>query len=54
MSDVKETTEKHLMVFSGRAHPELAEEVAQLLDTKLVPTAAFDFANGETYVRYEE
>ena len=54
MSDVKKTTEKHLMVFSGRAHPELAEEVAQLLDTKLVPTAAFDFANGETYVRYEE
>src|SRR5687768_14471839 len=42
------------MVFSGRAHPQLAEEVARLLDTQLVPTSAYDFANGEIYVRYEE
>lgn len=53
-SDIKRTTEKHLMVFSGRAHPALAEEVADLLGTPLVPTSAYDFANGETYVRYEE
>jgi ribose-phosphate pyrophosphokinase len=32
----------------------LAEEVAELLNTKLVPTTAYDFANGETFVRYEE
>ena len=50
----KQTTEKHLMVFSGRAHPALAEEVAALLGTPLVPTDARDFANGETYVRYQE
>ncbi|MFT4264021.1 MAG: ribose-phosphate diphosphokinase [Nocardioides sp.] len=54
MTDVKKTTEKHLMVFSGRAYPELAEEVADILDTELVPSNIFDFANGETYVRYEE
>ncbi len=42
------------MVFSGRAHPELAEEVAQQLGTELVPTEAYDFANCEIYVRYEE
>ncbi len=32
----------------------LAEEVAELLNTTLVPTTAYDFANGETFVRYEE
>src|SRR6187399_2307686 len=42
------------MVFSGRAHPELAEEVAAQLGTKLVPTSAYEFANSEIYVRFEE
>src|SRR5689334_8501273 len=42
------------MVFAGRANPELAEEVASMLSTELVPTSAYDFANGEIYVRYEE
>jgi ribose-phosphate pyrophosphokinase len=51
---MKRTTEKNLMVFSGRAHPELADEVAELLGTDLVPTSAYQFANSETYVRYEE
>ncbi|MBM7518797.1 ribose-phosphate diphosphokinase [Nocardioides nitrophenolicus] len=54
MSGLKRTTEKNLMVFSGRAHPELADEVAQILDQDLVPTSAYEFANGEIYVRYEE
>jgi ribose-phosphate pyrophosphokinase len=51
---MKRTTEKNLMVFSGRAHPGLAEEVAELLGTGLVPTAAYEFANSEIYVRFEE
>ena len=54
MSGLKRTTEKNLMVFSGRAHPELADEVAQILDQQLVPTEAREFANGEIYIRYEE
>ncbi|WP_433161642.1 ribose-phosphate diphosphokinase [Kribbella sp. CA-247076] len=54
MSGMKRTTEKNLMVFSGRAHPGLAEEVAEQLGAGLVPTAAYDFANGEIYVRFEE
>ncbi len=54
MSGLKRTTEKNLMVFSGRAHPELAAEVAQQLGTELVPTSAYDFANSEIYIRYEE
>ena len=54
MTGYKKTTEKNLMVFSGRAHPELAEEVASILGTELVPTSAYEFANSEIYVRYEE
>ncbi|WP_327637424.1 ribose-phosphate diphosphokinase [Kribbella sp. NBC_00482] len=54
MSGMKRTTEKNLMVFSGRAHPGLAEEVAAELGSGLVPTQAYDFANGEIYVRFEE
>ncbi len=45
---------KKLVLVSGRAHPELAEEVAQLLGTRLTEMIAYDFANGETFVRYEE
>jgi ribose-phosphate pyrophosphokinase len=51
---MKKTTEKNLMVFSGRAHPELAQEIAVQLGTGLVPTAAYEFANSEIYIRYEE
>jgi ribose-phosphate pyrophosphokinase len=54
VSGLKKTTEKNLMVFSGRAHPELAVEVAEQLGTGLVPTSAYEFANSEIYVRYEE
>ncbi|QBX57431.1 ribose-phosphate diphosphokinase [Nocardioides seonyuensis] len=51
---MKKTTEKNLMVFSGRAHPALSEEVADLLGCGLVPQNAYAFANGELYVRYQE
>ncbi|MGH3391294.1 MAG: ribose-phosphate pyrophosphokinase-like domain-containing protein, partial [Actinomadura sp.] len=42
------------MLFSGRAYPELAVEVAAGLDIEPTPTAAYDFANGETFVRFLE
>ncbi|MEU6862620.1 ribose-phosphate diphosphokinase [Streptomyces sp. NPDC046876] len=54
MTGISTTGEKKLMLFSGRAHPELAEEVAHQLGVGLVPTKAFDFANGEIYVRFQE
>ncbi|MGW0228636.1 ribose-phosphate diphosphokinase [Actinopolymorpha singaporensis] len=54
MTGMKLTTQKNLMLFSGRAHPELADEVAELLKVDLVPTTSYNFANGETYVRFEE
>jgi ribose-phosphate pyrophosphokinase len=52
--DIKASNSKRLVLVSGRAHPGLANEVAELLGTSLVPTTAYDFANGETFVRYEE
>jgi len=54
VTGIKTTGEKKMMFFSGRAHPELAEEVAHQLGVGVVPTKAFDFANGEIYVRYQE
>ncbi|MCD4536314.1 ribose-phosphate diphosphokinase [Nocardioides sp. cx-169] len=51
---MKRATEKNLMIFSGRAHPVLAEEVATILETDLVPQSAYEFANSEIYVRFEE
>ncbi len=47
-------SEKRLVLVSGRAHPALAEDVARELEVELVPTTAYDFANGEIYVRYGE
>ena len=46
--------QKKLVIVTGRAHPDLATEVAELLNTSITPTTAYDFANGETFVRYEE
>src|SRR3954452_4564913 len=54
MTGMKRTTEKNLMLFSGRAHPHLAEEISELLETDLVPTTHREFANSEIYVRYQE
>ena len=50
------STENHkdLKVFTGRAHPDLAEAVAKELGIELVPTTARDFANGEIFIRFEE
>jgi ribose-phosphate pyrophosphokinase len=45
---------KSLMLFSGRAFPELAEEIGTVLGTQPVPMDAYDFANGEIFVRYNE
>jgi ribose-phosphate pyrophosphokinase len=54
MSPKSGTPKKNLMLFSGRAHPELAEEVAKHLNVTITPQSAYDFANGEIFVRFEE
>jgi bifunctional UDP-N-acetylglucosamine pyrophosphorylase/glucosamine-1-phosphate N-acetyltransferase len=43
---------KKMLLVSGRAYPELAEEVAACLGIKPTPTKLFDFANGEIFVRF--
>ena len=54
MTGIKRQSEKHLILASGRAYPELAEEVASLIGVELVPTRALTYANSEIYVRFEE
>ena len=54
MTGIKRQSEKHLILASGRAFPELAEEVASLIGVELVPTRALTYANSEIYVRFEE
>lgn len=54
MTGVKRPNDKHLMLFSGRAYPELAQEVATLMGVDIVPTRAVTYANSEIYVRFEE
>ena len=43
---------KKMLLVSGRAFPELAEEVAACLGIKPTPTKLFDFSNGEIFVRF--
>jgi ribose-phosphate pyrophosphokinase len=54
MTGVKKPTERHLMLFSGRAYPELAAEIAELMEVEIVSTRALTYANSEIYVRFEE
>jgi ribose-phosphate pyrophosphokinase len=51
---ISHDSEKRLVLVSGRAHPDLAAAVARELGCELVPTTAYDFANGEVYVRFGE
>jgi ribose-phosphate pyrophosphokinase len=46
--------QKRLMLFSGRSNRELAERIAEILGIQLGDVQLKTFANGETYVRYEE
>ncbi|NTV39587.1 MAG: ribose-phosphate diphosphokinase [Demequinaceae bacterium] len=53
-SVISDTSERRMVFVSGRAHPELADQVAQELGIEAVPTTAYTFANGELYVRFGE
>src|SRR5215204_2419028 len=54
MAAIETTGSKRLVLVSGRAHPALAEQIAEELGADLVPTDARTFANGEIYARYDE
>jgi ribose-phosphate pyrophosphokinase len=45
---------KRLMVFAGRSHPDLAQNIAEKLGVELGDVKLETFANGETYCRYLE
>jgi ribose-phosphate pyrophosphokinase len=54
VTGITATGEKKLMLFSGRAHPQLTNEVAGCLGIEPAPARLFDFANGEIFVRFLE
>jgi len=54
VADIKITGQKRLVIVTGRAHPQLAIDIADELDADIVHTDARTFANGEIYARYDE
>lgn len=54
MAEITASGKKRLVIVTGRAHPQLAIDVASALETELVHTDARTFANGEIYARYDE
>lgn len=54
MTGITQSNAKRMVLLAGRSHPELAQAVANELGVELVPTRAYNFANGEIFVRFEE
>ena len=54
MSILTVPNSKRLLLLAGRSYPELAQEVADNLGIELSPTLAYDFANGEIFIRFQE
>ncbi|GAA4686855.1 ribose-phosphate pyrophosphokinase [Promicromonospora umidemergens] len=55
MSSIAPGPNRHpLVLAAGRAHPELANDVAKELGIDLLGVSAYDFANSETYVRFSD
>ena len=54
MAEIETVTSKRLLLASGRSHPALAEAVARELGVELAKLSAYDFANCEIFVRFEE
>jgi ribose-phosphate pyrophosphokinase len=54
VTGITASNQKKLMLFSGRAHPQLSAEISQCLGIEPTPTRLSDFANGEIFVRFLE
>ncbi|MFM8515458.1 MAG: ribose-phosphate diphosphokinase [Actinomycetota bacterium] len=54
MAEKSVPTQKKLVLLAGRSHPELAHQVAEELGIVVSPTLAYDFANGEIFIRFQE
>jgi ribose-phosphate pyrophosphokinase len=54
MGSISTENRKTLMLFSGRAYPELTAQIGSELGIAPTDTDAYEFANGEIFVRYRE
>ena len=54
MSTIELAGRKTLVLLSGRAYPELADEIAAELGITVMQTTAYEFANGETFIKPDE
>jgi ribose-phosphate pyrophosphokinase len=54
VTGITTTNEKRMLLLSGRAYPELTDEIAKCLGIEPTPTTLYDFANGEIFVRFLE
>src|SRR5450755_3474073 len=54
MTGITASGEKKMMLFSGRAFPELGTEIAGCLGIDPTPSRLYDFPNGEIFVRFLE
>lgn len=54
MSGIEISGHKRLVLLSGRAHPQLAEDIAKTLGSELVSAEIRTFANSEIYARFDE
>jgi ribose-phosphate pyrophosphokinase len=54
MGSIVAENRKSLMLFSGRGFPELAKEIGEVLGVAPTPADAYEFANGEIFVRFKD
>jgi ribose-phosphate pyrophosphokinase len=54
VSNLQVAGRKSLVLLSGGAYPELADEIAETLGTEVTPTTRRQFANGELFIRPNE
>jgi ribose-phosphate pyrophosphokinase len=54
MGSIVAENRKTMMLFSGRAFPDLAAEIGGVLGIAPTPADAYDFASGEIFVRFNE
>ncbi|MGI5525383.1 ribose-phosphate diphosphokinase [Micromonospora sp. CA-259024] len=54
MGSIVAENRKSLMLFSGRGFPELAKEIGEVLGVAPTPADAYEFANGELFVRFKD
>ncbi|MBM0232420.1 ribose-phosphate diphosphokinase [Micromonospora sp. STR1_7] len=54
MGSIVAENRKSLMLFSGRGFPDLAKEIGEVLGVAPTPADAYEFANGEIFVRFKD